>query len=530
MEQMLVLVMMAAFEPLTPLLYVVPRGVLVAGRALKHVQREVGAAGLFGSTSVRTILNIILDALNTPANFRSTGMGSISNGGVGSRNPMVKAALRSWCTERCLNSKYVARALQLFIELAQSILPSTALFVRKGVIREYPPLQALLHKLRPICSSALDEAAAEDLVNSCLSEVQRFLPERYVHLEQATFAHVAVVPLDPGAGPRLLPVVRANGAFMELAQPSSTGSGAAGITSRGSVQGYPPFPLYAGAMVCLWRKKFRKEAKTLQIYGIFGADLRPLFASARDAGAPPLERGRAAAELASLAATDRGRQLLLDAGMAPAVVALTTPGVGGSERDNWTLEPRAHAATAVARLASGSKSMVFALTEAGACSALVNLLEDAKKYDLRFNRNYVVDIRFAVASAFAMFSEYEACLHVLQDSGVLQALVALAVNQEEESGDDCSISDSDDSRDVQGEVKELVNISIAAIARLAASPAAAQDLVAAGVCTVLIPCLSNLPAAARQRLPETLVSAACAVRSIALASLKGRQALAQAGA
>ena len=522
-ERMLVLAVAAAFEVMTPLLYIVPRSVRAQGlkESIVYAQQMYKDADLFGPSSVWTVLNILFGALSHPGNLQTVQDGSGNRGS--SSNFLNKARLRAWCSQdsRCVNSKYVARALQLFVTLAQSHFPDSKPYVSAGCLLDFPTLKALLRIWRPSRASTASQAEADALVERGLAVFERYFPDRYMYRGNAAdFAHVTSPPEDD-TPPR---VVSAHGCFTEMVQNCASDVDSKG--DRKSAAEASAFPPYSAAMHFLWRRRFGNEKQTLCITGIFKANHEPLFAAARARGAEQV-RCRAAAELAGLAASARGRRLLLDGGMANVLVALTRPEPGERGASNQlALRRRTYAATAIAGLTDDGKSSVQALLAAGACGSLMTLLEDSGAVEGGGDLEGAADIRAAIARVARRVSSIgKAGVQALLSAGA-RHLVALASYRENDSN--CTRENLLGSKVVG---KDVLFDSIAAIEHLtAAGSIAVRDIVDAGGCEMLAKILSLLPAAARERTAEILTSAARSANNLAQSCDVVRQQLASSEA
>ena len=523
-ERMFVLAVAAAFEVMTPLLYIVPRIFRLKGLevSVMYAQQMCKDADLFGPSSVRTVLNILFGALSHPGNLQPVQDGSGNRGS--SSNFLNKARLRAWCSQdsRCVNSKYVARALQLFVTLAQSHFPDSKPYVSAGCLLDFPTLKALLRIWRPSRASTASQAEADALVERGLAVFERYFPDRYMYRGNAAdFAHVTSPPEDD-TPPR---VVSAHGCFTEMVQNCASDVDSEG--DRKSAAEASAFPPYSAAMHFLWRRRFGDEKQTLRITGIFKADHEPLFAAARARGAEHVQRRcRAAAELAGLAALDRGRRLLLNGGMANVLVSLTRPEPGErGASGQLALRQRTYAATAIARLTDDGKSSVEALVAAGACESLMKLLEDSGAVKGGADLEGAAEIRAAVARVARRVSSIgKAGEQALLSAGA-RHLVALASFRENDSN--CDRENLLGSKVVG---KDVLFDSIAAIEHLtAAGSIAVLDIVDAGGCEMLAKILSRLPAAARKRTAETLTLAARSASNLAQSCDMARQRLASSG-
>ena len=336
----------------------------------------------------------------------------------------------------------------------------------------------------------------------------------------ADFAHVTSPPEDD-TPPR---VVSAHGCFTEMVQNCASDVDSKG--DRKSAAEASAFPPYSAAMHFLWRRRFGNEKQTLCITGIFKANHEPLFAAARARGAEQV-RCRAAAELAGLAASARGRRLLLDGGMANVLVALTRPEPGERGASNQlALRRRTYAATAIAGLTDDGKSSVQALLAAGACGSLMTLLEDSGAVEGGGDLEGAADIRAAIARVARRVSSIgKAGVQALLSAGA-RHLVALASYRENDSN--CTRENLLGSKVVG---KDVLFDSIAAIEHLtAAGSIAVRDIVDAGGCEMLAKILSLLPAAARERTAEILTSAARSANNLAQSCDVVRQQLASSEA
>ena len=523
-ERMFVLAVAAAFEVMTPLLYIVPRMIRLKGLevSVMYAQQMCKDADLFGPSSVRTVLNILFGALSHPGNLQPVQDGSGNRGS--SSNFLNKARLRAWCSQdsRCVNSKYVARALQLFVTLVQSHFPDSKPYVSVGALLKFPTLEALLRIWRPSRASTASQAEADALAERGLAVFERYFPDRYTYKGiAADFAHVTS-PLEDDTPPR---VVSAHGCFTEMVQNCASDVDSEG--DRKSAAEASAFPPYSAAMHFLWRRRFGDEKQTLRITGIFKADHEPLFAAARARGAEHVQRRcRAAAELAGLAALDRGRRLLLNGGMANVLVSLTRPEPGErGASGQLALRQRTYAATAIARLTDDGKSSVEALVAAGACESLMKLLEDSGAVKGGADLEGAAEIRAAVARVARRVSSIgKAGEQALLSAGA-RHLVALASFRENDSN--CDRENLLGSKVVG---KDVLFDSIAAIEHLtAAGSIAVLDIVDAGGCEMLAKILSRLPAAARKRTAETLTLAARSASNLAQSCDMARQRLASSG-